>query len=78
MDYNLSTQARLQAEKDICEELAKEGKVYIKTSLKALQTLQESLQGLDFFCACGYSWYPLDKGKDGKYNRVKKQYRWAN
>ncbi len=77
MKYNLSTQARLQAQKDICEELAKEGKTYIDVSLKALQAFQESLQGLDFLCACSYSWYPLDKGRNGKYNKVKKQYRWA-
>lgn len=51
MAYNLSTQARLQAQKDICEELAKEGKVYIDVSLKALQAFQESLQGLDFYAA---------------------------
>lgn len=76
MKYNLSTQARLQAQKDICEELAKEGKTYIDVSLKALKEFQESLRGLDFLCACWYSW-PLDRGVNGKYKPIKKLNRWA-
>lgn len=76
MAYNLSTQARLQAEKDICEELAKDGKTYITTSLKALQAFQESLQDIDFFCHCSFSW-PLDRGENGKYKPIKKLNRWA-
>ena len=75
MDYNLSTQARLQAEKDICEELEKDGRVYIKTSLKALQKFEESLEGLDFYSSSWYSWQ-LARGKNGKYNKVNRRKRW--
>ncbi len=76
MDYNLSTQAYLQAQKDIREELAKEGRVYIDVSLKALQGFQESLQGLDFIYSSRYSW-PLARGENGKYKPIRMKNRWA-
>ena len=46
MAYNLATQARLQAMKDITAELAKEGKTYINASLKAIQTLEDDIETL--------------------------------
>ncbi len=76
MKYNLSTQARLQAQKDICEELAKEGKTYIDVSLKALQAF-EGFE-LDCFRLVDYSLRNVvARGKNGKYNTINRHNRWA-
>ena len=72
---NLSKQAYLQAQKDIREELAKEGRVYIDVSLKALQAFQESLQGLDFIFSSRHSWQ-LARGANGKYKPISRINRW--
>ena len=76
MKYNLSTQARLQAQKDICEELAKDGKTYIDVSLKALQAF-EGFE-LDFFRLVDYSLRNVVvRGRNGKYNTINRRNRWA-
>lgn len=70
MGYNLATEARLQAMKDITDELAKEGRVYIKTSLKALNEFDAD--ALDFYPT--YSKF-LARGKDGHYTKqVRRMY----
>ncbi len=76
MKYNLSTQARLQAQKDICEELAKEGKTYIDVSLKTLQAF-EGFE-LDCFRLVDYSLRNVvARGRNGKYNTINRHNRWA-
>ena len=63
MAYNNSTLARLQAMKDITAELAKEGKVYIDVSLKALQAF-EGFE-MDFYAPVRKS--DIVRGINGKY-----------
>lgn len=67
---NLATQAYLQAQKDIREELAKEGKVYIDCSLKALRKFDTA--ALDFFIST--FWYgSAYRGANGRYTKLSRR-----